>query len=149
LIAFRDLAWPKRAWIVGPPIAEAIALFILSAQEKLPETPGGDKVAHFTAYAALGFLTARALAWTTAHRGRALVFLSFVLAALYGVSDEFHQSFVPGRDASVADALADAAGALIGSLGWLRLSAVRVFSSSALPPRSPPREGSPPEDRAP
>ncbi|MDH3980911.1 MAG: VanZ family protein, partial [Gammaproteobacteria bacterium] len=37
------------------------------------------------------------------------------LTALYGVLDEFHQSFVPGRNADVLDVLADASGALLGA----------------------------------
>lgn len=37
--------------------------------------------------------------------------LSLLMTGLYGVSDEVHQSFVPGRSASVYDALADVAGA--------------------------------------
>jgi VanZ family protein len=37
-----------------------------------------------------------------------------VLAVLYGISDEFHQSLVPGREPSAMDVLIDGAGALIG-----------------------------------
>ena len=40
--------------------------------------------------------------------------IAFALAGLYGVSDEVHQAFVPGRIASEADVLADAFGAAIG-----------------------------------
>src|SRR5205085_9706524 len=127
---FRGFSSAKKAWIVLPPILQAIVLFVLSAQPKLPETPGGDKVAHLIAYFVLGFLAARALGWTTALSGIALAAAAFVIAALYGVSDEFHQSFVPGRDSSAADVLADAAGALIGSTGWV--SACRVVSSRVL-----------------
>jgi VanZ family protein len=34
-----------------------------------------------------------------------------VLAVLLGIGDEFHQSFIPGRDASLQDVMADAVGA--------------------------------------
>ncbi len=47
------------------------------------------------------------------NRGR--LWLPFLLTVLYGISDEFHQSFVPGRDSSLADVAADAAGALAGT----------------------------------
>ncbi len=38
----------------------------------------------------------------------------WTIAFLYAVSDEFHQSFVPGRQASVGDVAADSAGAFLG-----------------------------------
>ena len=38
------------------------------------------------------------------------------MPVLYGVSDEFHQTFVPGRDGGLPDFLADSVGALIGFL---------------------------------
>jgi hypothetical protein len=43
--------------------------------------------------------------------------LAFVLTVLYAVSDEYHQTFVPGRNGTPADALIDAAGAGLGL--WL------------------------------
>lgn len=67
-----------------------------------------DKLAHLVEYALLGFLLGRA----TERPGWA-----WALAALYGASDEFHQGFVPGREVSLWDWLADAAGAGLGS--WL------------------------------
>ena len=42
------------------------------------------------------------------------MFLSVVSASLYGISDEIHQSFVPFREAEVADVVADMIGALCG-----------------------------------
>lgn len=56
------------------------------------------------------------LAGVTWKRGIAAI----VLATLYGVSDEFHQLFVPGRSADPYDVLADGVGATIGTaIGWL------------------------------
>lgn len=40
--------------------------------------------------------------------------LAWALTALYAASDEFHQSFVPGRMASPLDVLIDAIGAFLG-----------------------------------
>ena len=45
---------------------------------------------------------------------RRALLLALVIAAVYGVSDEVHQAFVPGRVASAGDAAADATGALLG-----------------------------------
>ncbi len=41
--------------------------------------------------------------------------IAVVATTVYGVSDEWHQSFVAGRNADVADVVADLAGSVIGS----------------------------------
>ncbi|MDX9992215.1 MAG: VanZ family protein [Anaerolineales bacterium] len=46
-----------------------------------------------------------------------ILFLVWALASLYSLSDEFHQSFVPGRSANPFDLLIDATGAFLGL--WL------------------------------
>jgi VanZ family protein len=68
--------------------------------------PPWDKAAHFFSFALLGFLFAKAF-----NSPR----LGFVFAVLYGIIDELHQSFVPLRDASFWDWVADALGAYFGS----------------------------------
>jgi VanZ family protein len=65
-----------------------------------------DKAAHFFSFALLGFLFAKAF-----NNPR----IGFVIAALYGIADELHQSFVPLRDANIWDWVADALGAYFGS----------------------------------
>ena len=67
-------------------------------------------LAHFTEFALL------ALAWRWALRGIALrphtkTLVAWLLTALYAVSDEWHQSFVPGRHADWRDVAVDLAGA--------------------------------------
>ena len=42
--------------------------------------------------------------------------LSFLFSVIYALSDEFHQSFVPGRDGNIVDVLIDSSGALVGIL---------------------------------
>ena len=88
-----------------------------------------DKLAHAGEYAVLGFLVSRALAATT-RLSRKDIFLSAVaLCVLYGTSDEFHQIFVPGRDSSLGDLLADgigAAGAGYFYTAWNRRTALRT-----------------------
>ena len=78
------------------------------------------KAAHFTEYAVLGLLMARAF------RGSSREFLkrrwfaiSLLLIAFYALSDEFHQSFVASRTASVFDSMIDTAGGLAALL-WYR-----------------------------
>jgi len=74
------------------------------------------KTAHFVEYSMLGLLLWRAVYYDPAlasWRSRSF-FLALLLAALYAASDEFHQSFVPGRDASVRDVTLDTCGAGFG-----------------------------------
>ncbi len=105
-------------------------IFYLSEQPQLPSTPGGDKTAHVVAYAVLGGLLAWALAprWPAGWRTVAAA----LLAAAYGVFDEWHQSFVPGRDASGADMLADLVGSVFGAVaysGWRR-TAIQLYGGT-------------------
>jgi len=80
-----------------------------------------DKSGHSIGYALLAVVLLRAFAlgrlsgvtWTA---GLAAI----ALATMYGMSDEFHQSFVPGRSPDRFDVVADCVGATIGvALGWL------------------------------
>ena len=65
------------------------------------------KIAHFSEYAILGFLAARAF------RPYPRWFLiSAVLIVIYALLDEYHQSFVPSRTASVFDSLIDMTGGI-------------------------------------
>lgn len=71
------------------------------------------KLAHFTEYAVLGLLAARAFI-KSSHQSikRRWFLISLLLVASYALSDEFHQSFVATRTASVYDSLIDASGGL-------------------------------------
>jgi VanZ family protein len=86
-----------------------------SAFGMLPTIDGFDKVLHLVEYAGLGFLAARALALLTGLSTLRAVLWGAGLAAAFGVTDEIHQSFVPGRFPSVSDAVADAFGSLLGA----------------------------------
>jgi VanZ family protein len=103
-------------------------LFVFSSFSTLP-TPPGDvsyEQVHVAAYAGLGAVTVRALA-----RGewRHVTFLvacgAILIASAYGVSDEYHQRFVPGRDFSRMDMLADAIGSALGACGLWAWSIIR------------------------
>ena len=78
------------------------------------------KAAHFTEYTILGILIMNTfLAWKT-KKGRA-VLLSFVSGTFYAATDEFHQTFVPGRAGKISDVGIDACGVLAGTLIFLGL----------------------------
>lgn len=71
------------------------------------------KIAHFTEYAILGFLAARAFR-TSTHPAinRRWFLICVALIVVYALLDEYHQSFVPSRTASIYDSLIDMSGGL-------------------------------------
>jgi VanZ family protein len=108
-----------------PAIVWMALIFTLSAQSTLPPTPGLTAearaiVGHFTVYGALAALYWWALGLTGIAPGRRLL-IAFLGAVAYGLTDELHQSFVPGRDASFFDIAVDAIGATTGLaiLNWV------------------------------
>ena len=104
-------------WNWGPAAIWMAATFVVSHQSRV-EIPFGapDYIGHGVSYAVLGALLMRALAGGTLRGVRAgLILPAVLIAAVYGVSDEFHQSFIPGRMASVSDLVADTIGALAGA----------------------------------
>ncbi len=96
------------AW--WPAVAYMGFIFWLSAQSSLPTPPGllgWDKLQHSLAYMVMGLLLIRA------SRGSRMMWVqTLVIGTLYGASDEWHQSFVPGRTMSGHDWLADIIGLL-------------------------------------
>ncbi len=102
-------------------------IFFLSHQSAgslaLPVVYGLDKVLHLIAYAVLAATVIYAV---PPHIFRAhplqtrMLILAFCLA--YGISDEFHQSFVPGREPSIFDVVADVCGAalMLGTVWFLK-----------------------------
>lgn len=103
-----------------PAILLASLLFVLSSQPelRLVAEPVLDtvlrKLGHLAAYALLAILIAYPLGGV----GRARrVGLALVLVVAYGLSDEIHQAFVPGRVPALSDVAIDAAGGVIGLVG--------------------------------
>ncbi|MBX3332161.1 MAG: VanZ family protein [Nitrospira sp.] len=115
-----------RYW--GPVCGYAALIFYLSSQPH-PETHVpfvtlfSDKVLHVVEYAVLGALCYRAIrgSGNASWRQQAIP-AAILLTSLYGVSDEVHQAFVPFRDSSWLDWLADTIGAVVGVVGINRFS---------------------------
>ena len=79
------------------------------------------KGAHFTEYAVLALLAARAFKTSSRKALRDHWFLAaLLLVAVYSLSDEFHQSFVASRTASIYDSMIDSLGGLVAlTIGWI------------------------------
>jgi VanZ like family len=82
----------------------------------------GDKMGHALEYGALSILCYRAFrhgtgSWAARHA----FLLAVVASAAYGMTDEWHQYFVPSRSADGMDVLADTAGAVSVLVGWRQL----------------------------
>ncbi len=102
----------------GPVAGWMLLLFCASAQDAgtVSAVSLPDWVTHGGAYLVLGALACRALSDGFRRPvGRREALLAVALATLYGVSDELHQRFVPGREAALDDVLKDFAGALVGA----------------------------------
>jgi len=97
----------------GPVALWAAVLFLLS---ELQGAGGGllagvDKLVHGGLYFVLGLC----FAWGKEKTGSSVpAVLLLFMGVGYGALDEWHQSFVPGRDVSVGDWVADSAGVIIG-----------------------------------
>ncbi|HDQ71810.1 MAG TPA: hypothetical protein ENN19_06900 [Chloroflexi bacterium] len=106
-----------RYW--GPPLALMGLIFFLSAQPDLPGAPSPwleillKKGGHAAVYGVLAWLYWRALDHYLGDRcsPQAIRIASFLLALLYGISDEYHQTFVPGRNGNLVDIGIDSLGA--------------------------------------
>jgi VanZ family protein len=118
-----------------PALLIAGAIWFLSSQSILPQPKGilgFDKLQHLIAYlvlaGAVGF-------WISPEFWRQRRFLALFLVGLvssaYGVIDEVHQLFTPGRDCNVWDWIADTLGAVLGAAAvmWVNtfiLNKIRV-----------------------
>lgn len=118
----------RRWW---PVIACMALIFCLSAQPKLPpihlpihirifgfdcleQADQNDKVKHVIAYAVLGTLIWRALG--DKYNKWRRVWLAVAISTAYGMTDEFHQRFVPNRCCDIFDLTADMLGSLIATV---------------------------------
>ena len=89
------------------------------------------KVGHFSEYAILAALLWRALRGTFTSLPRRLISGAvFLVAAGFALSDEFHQSFVPSRTATLHDVFIDCIGALTTVLICAVWSRARVASAA-------------------
>src|SRR5262245_27217995 len=107
----------KLLWIWAPPILTMVGIYKVSAIPTIPTLPTSDKLLHAAAYGGLCLLWVRAFARTAWRQVSAAHLLwSVLIAAGYGVTDEWHQAYVPGRMSELADWLADVTGVLTAAV---------------------------------
>jgi VanZ family protein len=112
-----------------PPLLVMVAIFALSAQPDLSSGLGlidviGRKLVHAAEYALLCVLWWRFLRELMPARQAALA--AFCVSVAYAVSDEYHQSFVEGRNGTPIDVGIDALGAGLAMLAATRAARSRV-----------------------
>ena len=102
-----------------PPFFWISLIFLLSSFPKLQISEGlADlilrKLAHMFEYGVLYLLIYRVFKRTSSLSKNKLLFISLFLTILYAVSDEYHQTFVPGRCGNLTDISIDSTGAVLG-----------------------------------
>jgi VanZ family protein len=102
-----------------PAFLIGVVIWVLSSQSILPQPKGilgFDKLQHLAAYLALAFAV---VLWFPPERRRFpglwVCLPAALIASVYGIVDELHQYFVPGRDCNVWDWIADTLGSAIGA----------------------------------
>jgi VanZ family protein len=110
-----------RGWLQSLSMLLAIAwagvIFYLSSQPGMdipPPFPHMDKLLHALAFGLLGFLVLGGLRPGKDGYSRGQLLLAIAIAGIYGVLDEVHQHFVPGRMPDALDVMADLVGAVLG-----------------------------------
>jgi len=104
-----------------PAILYAALIFILSANPSISPPPGfvlEDKIYHFIEYGIFSFLLFLAFYHSRREFLKKNVFLlCCIIGMTYGLSDEIHQSFVPGRSCEFLDFVADCLGIVVVQIG--------------------------------
>jgi VanZ family protein len=112
--------WPNRVPRITPAVLWMALIFGLSSQQEFPSA-GSISVdfqamfAHVFLFGTLAVLLMFGLEHLR-HRMRGFEWIVIAFVTLYGISDEFHQSFVPGRTPSAADVLTDMLAAFVAVL---------------------------------
>lgn len=105
------LKWIPAAFIFS-------ASWYLSSQETIegmPEFWNGDRLVHCLCFAGLSFW----VSFACSIKSKKSLWLPVAIVSAYGIIDEIHQSFTPGRDCSPFDWMADTIGAVLGASVFL------------------------------
>lgn len=106
---------PLSKWFWPVALATTIVVASSRGQVASPQIVDFDKAAHFAVFGLLATLVVRT------GFSRRWAWVAVLIVSLFGLSDEWHQSFTPGRDVEVMDWVADSLGALVAVAaytGW-------------------------------
>jgi VanZ family protein len=110
---------PLLSWLIPGIAAETIQIVHAALR----------KLGHWTEYFILAILLGAACkAQWPKQTWRNRFVTTVIITTLYAISDEWHQSFVPGRDADLHDVWADAIGAVAGAAGCWAWGIIRSRS---------------------
>lgn len=120
----------NRFWYKLPAILYSILIFVLSSfpLKSFPSVPVAefDKLIHFIEYAIFGiFLMLAFTNMRSVKVVRSAIVISLIVGICYSGTDEIHQWFVPGRNSSIFDLIADAVGVVIGVILYNRIKFIR------------------------
>ena len=106
---------PYKFWI--PVVCYMAAIFYVSSLSDPPVPANSDKGLHWLAYLGLAVLVVRALVRGLPRRiSLGVAAAAVAITVAYGATDEVHQLFVPGRTGDIYDLMADAVGAVVGTV---------------------------------
>jgi VanZ family protein len=96
-------------------------IFFLSSLSKPPDAVSWipDKIGHLILYTGLGWLAAREIQQNAVGSSKWIWIGSAIFCLLYGITDELHQYFVPGRSPEIGDLLADTAGGFVAGAAYV------------------------------
>jgi hypothetical protein len=119
----RIITWfeENRILTISATIITVLLIFYISSLSFLGVGGSTSIIAyiyHFTAFAYLSLFFHMAL--TKGKYSRTLFLIAVLLPILYGISDEFHQSLVPGRDSSIKDILINSIAILITGIAYTK-----------------------------
>jgi VanZ family protein len=125
-------------WLWSPPLAWMGLIFFLSARPDLPRAPEPwfdlllKKIGHACVFGVLAWFYLRGLRGYV-QAGGILRVVSAVLAVAYALSDEYHQTFVPGRHGTWSDVGVDTVGVCAAMLldWWLARRWARLRQAQA------------------
>lgn len=119
---------PNRFILWFWPLTLATLIFIASGRSQIagPDWIGFDKVVHFGVFGLLASLVVR-----TGFAPRR-AWLAVVWVSLFGITDEWHQSFTPGRAVELADWVADTLGAIVAVTLYVKWPRYRAWLEQPL-----------------
>lgn len=108
----------KRKWLYWLPTLVWMAMIFVLSNRTAVQASGIDwqdfvikKTAHFVEYGILAGLMYWSCIKTVSVKLSKLIIVVWILTVAYAMSDEFHQSFIPGRGPAIRDVFIDSLGA--------------------------------------